>query len=421
MLQIPFVCRIFHGEPLHTSPKNALGSTGSSDMRIERIEIRVTDLTIRLQRQRSTGAYDTGAPGALLGKPVLVKIYADGVVGYGQIRPLAPHHAMPDTYATMISMIKDVCGSRLIGRSVFDVESIHGLFDRLAPANYMARAAIDAALYDAMGKAVHQPVYNLIGGLAQPRIPLEWSISMAADHKQMIADAERAVKEFGIKVLCMKAGHPKGWREDARNFRAIREAVGADIAFGIDPNTGWTVAETLQALHALQDHRIDYLEQPVKRYDLKGMAAIRRASAGVPLMADEACGSIQDAHALIAAEAADVLCIKLYKHGGITPARKIAAMAEAANLKINCGGLAVLSQLEAAAGAHFYASRPAEHVMPAGEFIFGLGVIGPDPIVPETDFVVKDGHVTPPSGPGLGIVVDERALDAHTLLKEIVQ
>ena len=81
----------------------------------------------------------------------------------------------------------------------------------------------------------------------------------------------------------------------------------------------------------------------------------------------------------------------------------------------------LLSHLEAAAGAHFYASRPAGHVMPAGEFIFGLGVIGPDPIVPETDFVVKDGNVTPPSGPGLGIVVDERTLDAHTLLKEIVQ
>ena len=127
----------------------------------------------------------------------------------------------------------------------------------------------------------------------------------------------------------------------------------------MDPNTGWTVADTFQALRRLQDERVDYLEQPVKRHDLAGMAAIRRAATGVPLMADEACLSIQDAHAIVAAEAADVLCIKLYKHGGITPARKIAAIAEAANIKINCGGLAVLSQLEAAAGAHFYASRPA--------------------------------------------------------------
>jgi L-alanine-DL-glutamate epimerase-like enolase superfamily enzyme len=59
--------------------------------------------------------------------------------------------------------------------------------------------------------------------------------------------------------------------------------------------------------------------------------------------------------------------------------------------------------------------------MPAGEFIFGLGVIGADPLVPETDFVVQEGHVTPPRGPGLGINVSARALEAHTLLKEIVQ
>jgi len=390
-------------------------------MRIERIEIHVTDLKTRLQRQRSTGPYDTGAPGALLGKPVLVKVFAEGVVGYGQIRPLAPHHAMPDTYATMISMIKDVRGGRLIGQRIFDTEGIHGLFDALAPANYMARAALDAALHDAMGKAIGQPVYNLIGGLNQARIPLEWSISMAPDPKRMVADAERATHEFGIRVLCIKSGHPDGWQQDATHFRMIREAVGADVAIGMDPNTGWSVTDTLQALRALREHRVDYLEQPVKRHDLAGMAAIRRAATGVPLMADEACMSIHDAHAIVAAEAADVLCIKLYKHGGITPARKIAAIAEAAGLKINCGGLAVLSQFEAAAGAHFYASRPAAHVMPAAEFIFGLGVIGPDPLVPQTDFVVRDGHVAPPSGPGLGITVDEAALASLTLLKETVR
>ena len=388
-------------------------------MRIERIEIRVTDFKTRLQRQRSTGPYDTGAPGSLLGKPVLVKIYAEGIVGYGQIRPLTPHHSMPDSYASMIAMIRDVCGPRLIGQRIVDLETIHALFDNLAPQNFPARAALDHALHDAFGKMVNQPVYNLIGGLAQDRIPLEWSISMA-DTAKMVADAEHAVGELGMRVLCLKAGHPKGWREDAEHFTAIRRAVGSEVSIGLDPNTGWTVAETLQALRALADERVDYLEQPVKRHDLAGMAAIRRAGTGVPLMADEACCSLQDAHAIVAAQAADVLCIKLYKHGGITPARKIAAIAEAANLKINCGGLAVLSQLEAAAGAHFYASRPAEHVMPAGEFIFGLGVIGNDPIAEPGAFVIKDGYVTPPSGPGLGITINEDALEAYTLLKEVV-
>ena len=101
-------------------------------------------------------------------------------------------------------------------------------------------------------------------------------------------------------------------------------------------------------------------------------------------------------------------------------AKKIAAIAEGANILVNVGGLAVLSQLEAAAAAHFYASLPAHRCMPAGEFIFGLGVIGPDPLVPETDFVIRDGHTEPPSGPGLGIAVDDAAVEKHTLMQEVV-
>src|SRR3546814_7652916 len=75
----------------------------------------------------------------------------------------------------------------------------------------------------------------------------------------------------------MKAGHKKGWREDVRNFLAIREAVGSDITLGMDPNTGWSVSETISVLRALEPHRLDYLEQPIDRYDLKGMAAVRRS------------------------------------------------------------------------------------------------------------------------------------------------
>lgn len=390
-------------------------------MKIERIEVFVTDLTQRLQRMRSTGVYDTGGQGDLIGKPILVRVFCEGVVGYGQIRPLAPHHSMADTYGSILTVIREVYGPKLIGRSIFNIEEMHKMFDQTGPANFNARALLDHAIYDAMGKALSQPVYNLIGGLSQEKLPLEWSISMSADIGKIVDDARRAVDEFGIKVLCIKAGHPKGWREDARNFAAVREAVGSEISIGMDPNTGWTVTDTIQILRHLQEHRVDYIEQPVDKYDLKGMAAIRRAATGVPVMADESCGSLKDAHAIIAAEAADVLCIKLYKHGGITPALKIAALAEAANIKINCGGLAVLSQLEAAAGAHFYASLPASRVMPAGEFIFGLGVIGPDPLVPETNFTIEDGHVTPPSGPGFGVTVDEGALKTLTLTSEVIQ
>lgn len=387
---------------------------------IERIELFVTDLPGRLQRTIASGAYDTGASGSLVGKPVLAKIYAGGVVGYGQIRPIAPSHFMPDTVQSMLAAITDFYGPRLIGRSLSDMATHWAMYDRVLPVNANARALLDIAMHDALGKALNVPVYQLLGGLSQPRIPLEWSISMAAEVDTVVREATRAVEEFHVPVLCVKAGDKRGWRRDVENFTAVRKAVGFDIQIGMDPNCAWSVAETKQALAALSGLRVDYLEQPIKRRDVAGLAEIRRTANGVPLMADESVMSLEDAFDLAGNRAVDVFCIKLYKVGGLRRAKQIAAVAEASGILLNVGGLAAFCQLEAAAGAHFYASTPAEQMMPAAEFIFGLGVVGPDALVPDSDFKLKDGHVAPPSGPGLGITIDEAALQKLTLRRDLV-
>ncbi|OGA10391.1 MAG: hypothetical protein A2W68_05995 [Betaproteobacteria bacterium RIFCSPLOWO2_02_64_14] len=387
---------------------------------IDRIEIHVTALPVRVQRIFSSGSYDTGPAERLLSKPVLVKIHADGVVGCAQVRPISPGHFVADTTHSVVAAIKEIYGPALIGKSIFDIEAVNEMFDARLANNPAARAVLDIAVRDAMGKATNQPLYNLLGGLCQPRIPLEWSVSMAEETATMVAESKRAVDEFGIRVLCLKMADRRGWRHDVRNFEAVRKAVGGDVTIGVDPNTGWTLADTLSAIRELGRMGLGYIEQPVARRDLKGMAEIRRAADGVPVMADEALFTIQDAYALAEARAVDAYCIKLYKLGGLTPAKKIAAIAEAANIQLNCGGLAVQSQLEAAAGAHFYASTPASRMMGAAEFVFGLNTVGTDPLVPETDFVVRDGHVEVPRGPGLGISIDEAALKKNTLLYERV-
>ena len=388
---------------------------------IERIEIFVTALTARVQRIFSSGSYDTGPAERVLGKPVLVKLYADGVVGCAQIRPISPGHFVADTTHSVVAAIREIYGPALLGRSIFDIEGAHEMFDSRLANNPAARAVLDIALRDAVGKALKTPLYNLIGGCCQPRIPLEWSVSMAEDTATMVAEAKRAVDEFGIRVLCLKMAHRNGWREDVKNFEAVRRAVGESVMIGCDPNTGWTLADALSCVRELRKMDLGYIEQPVARRDLKALAEVRRAADGVPVMADESLFTLQDAYALAEARAVDAFCIKLYKIGGITPAKKIAAVAEAANIQLNCGGLAVQSQLEAAAGAHFYASTPAQRMMGAAEFLFGLNTIAKDPLVPDTDFVAKNGHVDVPSGPGLGVTIDEAALKKHTLLMERVE
>jgi muconate cycloisomerase len=212
----------------------------------------------------------------------------------------------------------------------------------------------------------------------------------------------------------------RGWRQDVANFAAVRKAIGNDVMIGIDPNTGWTLADALRAIDALKPMGLGYIEQPLDRRDLHGMAEIRRFAGGIPVMADEGLFTIQDAFALAEARAVDAYCIKLYKIGGITPGKKIAAIAQAANIQLNCGGLAVQSQLEAAAGAHFYASTPVAQMMGAAEFVLGLNATAKDPLCPESDFRIENGHVNVPTGPGLGVTIDEKALKANTLLHERV-
>jgi len=387
---------------------------------IDRIEIHVTALSTRLKRIFSSGTYDTGPDDSITSKPVLVKIYADGVVGTGQIRPISPGHFVADTTQSIVAAIKEIYGPALIGRSIFDIEGINEMFDNRLANNPAARAVLDIAIRDAQGKALNKPVHELIGGCCQPRIPLEWSVSMAEDVQVMIAEARRAVEEYGIKVLCLKMADRRGWKQDVSNFAAVRKALGDDVMIGIDPNCGWTLGDSLLAIEAIKPMGLGYIEQPIARRDLHGMAEIRRAAGGIPVMADEGLFTIQDAMALAEAHAVDVFCIKLYKVGGLTPAKKIAAIAEAANIQLNCGGLSVQSQLEAAAGAHFYASTPASRMMGAAEFVFGLNTNAKDPLCPESDFKVENGFVNVPKGPGLGITIDEKLLKANTLLQEKV-
>ena len=112
---------------------------------IDRIEIFVTALSARVQRIFSSGAYDTGPAERLLGKPVLVKMYADGVVGLGQIRPISPGHFVADTTQSVVAAITEVYGPALLGKSIFDIETINETFDLRLAGNPAARAVLDIA------------------------------------------------------------------------------------------------------------------------------------------------------------------------------------------------------------------------------------------------------------------------------------
>jgi muconate cycloisomerase len=187
----------------------------------------------------------------------------------------------------------------------------------------------------------------------------------------------------------------------------VREAVGPNFRVGIDANGGWAPRVAIATIRRLVDEcNIYFAEQPVAPVDVQWMADVRR-NVPVPVMADESCYSLQDAMALARAGAADILSVYVGKGGGIGPARKIAAVAEAAGLTCTVGSNLELG-IASAAMAHLALATPA-----IGAEEFPCDILGP--LAYERDLLaepldVRNGTVKPPDAPGLGVSLDEDAL-----------
>ena len=367
-------------------------------MKIDRVEVFVTELPERIRRRLSTGTRDSGGPGEILGKPLLVKIHANGAVGYGAVRPITPGHFLPDTVHSVFVAVRDFIGPMLIGRSVADIEMIWRACDLVLPENVNARAAVDVALHDLLGKLLGVPVHVLLGGRAQDRIPLEGSVSLSSDGHEAVDECRRLYEMYGLRNFSLKAGGPGGWKGDVANVATLRKAFGDDVTLGLDPNMAWTTGDAIRALHAMREYDVAYIEQPVERSDLAGLARVRANAGGVSIIADESIHGLHDVLKIIEMDAADALCVKLYKLGGYRAAMKLTVLAEAANLQVDVGGR------RSCRASRRHQSRTTTPLSPhrsccRGEFLYGVGGVKIDPLVPETDFVIDNGYVMVPTGP----------------------
>src|SRR5438128_6360072 len=151
--------------------------------------------------------------------------------------------------------------------------------------NPSARAAVEMALWDLNGKALGVPVHRLLGGRVRESVPLSWSLAVESPDAE-VAEAREKVA-LGHRIFKIKtAAHPVA--HDVERVRRLREAVGPDVSLRVDANQGWDRATALQAIRALEPYGLDFVEQPVARWDREGLAEIARA-VKVPIMADEAC------------------------------------------------------------------------------------------------------------------------------------
>lgn len=339
---------------------------------------------------------------------VIVKLVTDtGLTGYGEAVP--DEHVTGEQVDGTYEILKNVLAPQVIGQSPFDIENIHHRMNGAIARNPAAKAAIDIACYDLMGKATGQPVYNLIGGRAHDN--LQYPKVLSIESPEVMAEKAKKAMEGGFSSLKLKVGGADS-ATDIKRIYAVREAVGPDMPIRIDVNQGWkTVGHAVQVINKLEDANLTWVEQPIRMGNIRGLADVRQKTS-TPIMADESVQSMEDVLEIIRLEAADYINIKLMKCGGIFPAIAMAKAAEAAGIIAQIGSM-VESSVGSAAGYHAVMSRRnIETAELTGPLLFAEEI-------GDLDFQLPYVHLA--DKPGLGINVDEVQLQKLTTMACVVE
>lgn len=336
---------------------------------------------------------------------LLLRVHTDDdLIGLGEVS-CTPVWSGEDQL-TAAHVIAGFLEPALVGEDPRDIERLTAKMRRAVAGNPFTKSGLEMALWDILGKSAGLPVYRLLGGKVRDTVPIKMSVS-GAEPQRAAQLAEWALKQ-GLKALKVKVGiEPEG---DVARVKAVRTAIGPGVRLGVDANGGWSPRVAIQTIRRLVDDcGIYFVEQPVAPLDVQWMADVRR-NVPAPVMADESCYTLQDAMALARAAAADILSVYVGKGGGIGPARKIAAVAEAAGLTCTVGSNLELG-VASAAMAHLATATPG-----VGAEEFPCDILGP--LAYEEDLLVeplevRDGAVRAPDKPGLGVELDEAKLARH--------
>lgn len=337
---------------------------------------------------------------------LILKVETDeGIVGYGEAVP--DHHVTGETLESTFSTIKHYLGPVVLGENPFNIERIHDKMDSVLQFAPTAKAAIDIACYDLMGKVAKQPIYNFLGGAFYKSLTITHVIGMG-DIKQTINEAIIATEQ-GYSDLKIKVGNAP--QDDVQLILEIRKAVGPKVRLRLDANQGWKHTSTaLQALKELEQYDIDWVEQPIIAENRKGLAELRQKTS-IPIMADEGIHGREHLRELITLNAVDMVNIKLMKCGGIYPALQLVHQAEMAGITCIIGSM-IESSISTAAAAHLALSK--KNIV-ANEL--GSPLIFSKDIAPMS---YKKNQLFVPYQPGLGLQVNKELIKEMSITGSVI-
>lgn len=357
---------------------------------IERVETMLLDLPTIRPHQLSMATMN----GQVL---MLVRLYcSDGTVGIGEGTTIGGLAYGAESPEGMKLAVDTYFAPLLIGADANRVQAVMRRLNTAIRDNRFAKCAVETALYDALGKRTGLAVSELLGGRLRDSLPVAWTLASGNTEKD-IAEAEAMLEARRHRIFKLKIGK-RTVKDDVAHVAAIKRALGDRGAVRVDVNMAWSELQAREGLSALADAGCELVEQPVASAE-----ALARLTGKYPIavMADESLVGPVSAFSIARAAGADVFAVKIEQSGGLRAAQEVAAIAQAANIELY-GGTMLEGAFGTIASAHVFSTFR--------ELQWGTELFGPLLLTEEilqTPLSYRDFELALPTGPGLGIALNE--------------
>jgi L-Ala-D/L-Glu epimerase len=332
---------------------------------------------------------------------VLVRVHTDaGLVGQAEAQP------RPYTYGeTQASIVETVGGALNAALTGVDPVRIELVAERCAgvAGNYVARGAVDLAVWDVVGQILDRSCHALLGGFADD-VPAAHMVSFG-EPAAMAEEAVEVHERLGVETFKVKVGRDPAL--DVASVRAVRDALpGADLY--VDANRGWSYDDAVRAGDALAALGVRTIEEPISIEDRAGRLRLADRWA-IPLGGDESCISLAHVDRALEEGAVRVVSVKTARTG-FTESRRILDLCLARNVPVLVG-----SQYEGAIGALATIAFAAAFAATAGHPAEITNFLDLEDDLVVTAPEIRDGRASVPAAPGLGVEIDEERLARYRL------
>ncbi len=328
----------------------------------------------------------------------------EGVTGVGEIAPLPTFSG--GSLADACLLLPELNG-HLYHTTLYEA------LEQLAEVQVSTKSAstlcgLEIALLDALGKTTDCSVSTLLSPAHfTPRTSVPVNAVISGKATMTATEAALHAKKNGFPCVKLKVGLGLSIREEAERIATVRNAIGPTIHLRLDANEAWQLEEAIAILSQCVPYDIQYIEQPMKAHDLVGMHTLRQ-EIPIPIAVDEAVHDLESVYLVLDNDVADILVIKPQLAGGLRIAQQMIQAASERGVDS-----VITSTIEAGIGLTaelLLAAASPQVTLECG--LATLPLLADDLLVEE--LLVRDGFLTVPTGPGLGVELDQNALDRYS-------